>query len=73
MRAVLAAAHHLATQGVVVIVVMGVHGNVFGNLSSEQLQVFRVLANVLGVSLATDVLVETDHGIRSGHHQMQVM
>ena len=65
--------HHMAVQIMMMIVVVGVDGNVLHFSMVEQTQILRVLRHRLGTAGTTHMLVQAQYLIGLCHDEMQIM
>ena len=62
-----------AGQAMMVVVMVTVDGKSVGYLRAEQCLIFRVPAHRLGLTFATDMLIEAKDVIGLRHHQVKVV
>lgn len=53
--------YNIAVKVMLVVVVVGVNGNIFCGLLAKQLQIFRVLFDTLWGAMTANVLIEAQH------------
>lgn len=69
-RMILTSGDHIAVQVVAVIVIMVVDRQAFGYQWAKSFNKRRIMRDIRWVATATDVLIQTDHFVSSGHDQM---
>jgi len=67
------AADNFSGQVMTVVVVMGIHGQSLRIFFAKQFQVGGVIADLFGMAMATDMLVQANNFVSSRHDQVQVM
>ena len=60
-------------QIVFVVVIVCIHRQALGNIRTKQFDKRRVIADLLRFAMATNMVIQANHLISSGHHQLQVM
>lgn len=60
-------------QVVPVVMVVCIHGNILRGPGAEQIEIRRIVADVLRLAVAADMLIETDNFICGRHDQVQIM
>ena len=73
MKSAILLLDHAAVDVVLMVVMVGINGKGLGFLLPEQCKIRRIDADLFRATVTADVMIETDHLIRGGHYQVQIV